>query len=99
MLLELEELKRDEANFKQQIEAAEKTIKSYQEEVNAMEAEASKSKVKVNTESHYQFSSYWRYDPLKLKLYDVFFLLFGFSCHHPFMFSLGSYFFGCIATC
>ncbi|XP_035420403.1 structural maintenance of chromosomes protein 2 [Cygnus atratus] len=47
LLLELEELKREEATFKQQIEAAEKTIKSYQEEVNAMEAEASKSKESV----------------------------------------------------
>ncbi|EOB00725.1 Structural maintenance of chromosomes protein 2, partial [Anas platyrhynchos] len=47
LLLELEELKREEANFKQQIEAAEKTIKSYQEKVTATEAEASKSKESV----------------------------------------------------
>lgn len=67
------------------------------------EAEASKSKVKVNTESHYQFSSYWRYDPLKLKLYGVFFCCLDFLAHlcliNSFMFSLRSYFFGSIAMC
>lgn len=53
LILELEELKQEQASYKQQMEAADKAIKSYQEEVDAMAAEVSKTKVKANTVFHY----------------------------------------------
>ncbi|XP_010081385.1 PREDICTED: structural maintenance of chromosomes protein 2, partial [Pterocles gutturalis] len=46
-VLELEELKKEEASYKQQIAAADKAIKSYQEQVDAMAAEVSKTKESV----------------------------------------------------
>ncbi|NXN74643.1 SMC2 protein, partial [Himantopus himantopus] len=47
LVLELEELKQEQASYEQQVEAADKAIKSYQEQVNAMEAEMSKTKESV----------------------------------------------------
>ncbi|NXA24941.1 SMC2 protein, partial [Ibidorhyncha struthersii] len=47
LVLELEELKQEQASYKQQVEAADKAIKSYQEQVNAVEAEMSKTKESV----------------------------------------------------
>lgn len=58
LLLEFEGLKQEQASFKQRIEAAEKAIKSYQEQVNAMADELSKTKVKVNTIFPYLFRCY-----------------------------------------
>ncbi|NWU70394.1 SMC2 protein, partial [Pterocles burchelli] len=46
-VLELEELKKEEASYKQQIAAADKAIKSYQEQVDALAAEVSKTKESV----------------------------------------------------
>ncbi|NWQ69910.1 SMC2 protein, partial [Neopipo cinnamomea] len=47
LVLELEELKQEQASCKQQIAAAEKAIKSYQEEVDAMAAEVAKTEESV----------------------------------------------------
>ncbi|NXE11058.1 SMC2 protein, partial [Lophotis ruficrista] len=47
LVLELEELKQEQASYKERIAAAEKAIKSYQEQVNAMAAEVSKTKASV----------------------------------------------------
>ncbi|KAK2521489.1 Smc2 [Columba livia] len=47
IVLELEELKQEQASYEQQIEAAEKVIKSYKEQVNALAAEVSKTKESV----------------------------------------------------
>ncbi|XP_053909411.1 structural maintenance of chromosomes protein 2 [Cuculus canorus] len=47
LVLELEELKQEQASYKQQIEAADKAIKSYQEQVNALADEVSKTKESV----------------------------------------------------
>ncbi|XP_065717437.1 structural maintenance of chromosomes protein 2 isoform X1 [Patagioenas fasciata] len=47
VVLELEELKQEQASYEQQIEAAEKVIKSYKEQVNALAAEVSKTKESV----------------------------------------------------
>ncbi|KAM6036476.1 structural maintenance of chromosomes protein 2 [Theristicus caerulescens] len=47
LVLELEELKEEQASYKQQIAAAEKAIRSYHEQVSAMAAEASKAKESV----------------------------------------------------
>ncbi|NXF41408.1 SMC2 protein, partial [Nyctibius bracteatus] len=47
LVLELAELKQEQASYEQQIEAADKAIKSYQEQVNAMAAEVSKTKESV----------------------------------------------------
>ncbi|XP_010129016.1 PREDICTED: structural maintenance of chromosomes protein 2 [Chlamydotis macqueenii] len=47
LVLELEELKQEQASYKEQIAAADKAIKSYQEQVNAMAAEVSKTEASV----------------------------------------------------
>ncbi|KAM6109743.1 structural maintenance of chromosomes protein 2 [Phoenicopterus ruber ruber] len=47
LVLELEDLKKEQASYQQQIEAADKAIQSYREQVNAMAAEASKTKESV----------------------------------------------------
>ncbi|XP_025896562.1 structural maintenance of chromosomes protein 2 isoform X2 [Nothoprocta perdicaria] len=47
LVLELEELKREQCSYKQQMEAANEAIKSFQEQVNAMAAEVSKNKESV----------------------------------------------------
>ncbi|XP_068782769.1 structural maintenance of chromosomes protein 2 [Struthio camelus] len=47
LILELEELKREQSTYKQQMEAADEAIKSYQKQVNAMAAEVSKTKESV----------------------------------------------------
>ncbi|XP_061874312.1 structural maintenance of chromosomes protein 2 [Colius striatus] len=47
LVLELEELKQEEASYKQQIEAADKAIKCLQEQVNALAAEVSETKESV----------------------------------------------------
>ncbi|NWR74672.1 SMC2 protein, partial [Centropus unirufus] len=44
VVLELEELKQEQASYEQQIEATDKAIKLYQEEVNALADEVSKTK-------------------------------------------------------
>ncbi|XP_014811914.1 PREDICTED: structural maintenance of chromosomes protein 2 [Calidris pugnax] len=43
LVLEVEELKKEQAAYKQQVEAADKAIKSYQEQINAMAAEVSET--------------------------------------------------------
>ncbi|NXJ25128.1 SMC2 protein, partial [Dicrurus megarhynchus] len=47
LVLELEELRQEEASYKQQIAAAEEAIKSYQEQVDAMVAEVAKTEESV----------------------------------------------------
>ncbi|XP_063176180.1 structural maintenance of chromosomes protein 2 isoform X2 [Chroicocephalus ridibundus] len=47
LVLEVEELKREQSSYKQQVEAAGKAIKSYQEQVNAVAAEVSQTKKSV----------------------------------------------------
>ncbi|NXL66800.1 SMC2 protein, partial [Chordeiles acutipennis] len=47
LILELEELKQEQASYEQQIAAVDKAMKSYQEQVNTMAAEASKAKESV----------------------------------------------------
>lgn len=47
MILELEELKQEQASYKQQITAAEEAIKSYQNQVDALVAEVAKTEVNV----------------------------------------------------
>ncbi|NXQ87786.1 SMC2 protein, partial [Nyctibius grandis] len=47
LVLELAELKQEQASYEQQIAAVDKAIKSYQEQVNAMAAEVSKTKESV----------------------------------------------------
>lgn len=47
LVLEHEELKREQVSYKQQLAAADKAIKFYQEQVNAMAAEVSKTKESV----------------------------------------------------
>ncbi|KAK2514929.1 Smc2 [Columba guinea] len=47
IVLELEELKQEQASYEQQIEAAEKVMKSYKEQVNALAAEVSRTKESV----------------------------------------------------
>ncbi|NXY77081.1 SMC2 protein, partial [Glareola pratincola] len=47
LVLEVEELKQEQSSYKQQAEAADKAIKSYQEQINAMAAEVSQTKKSV----------------------------------------------------
>ncbi|KAM4753352.1 structural maintenance of chromosomes protein 2 [Cyanocitta cristata] len=47
LVLELEELRQEQASYKQQIAAAEEAIKSYQEQVDAMVAEVAKTEESV----------------------------------------------------
>ncbi|XP_062455354.1 structural maintenance of chromosomes protein 2 [Rhea pennata] len=47
LVLELEELKREQSSYKQQVEAADEAIKSFEGQVNAMVAEVSKTKESV----------------------------------------------------
>ncbi|NWY42647.1 SMC2 protein, partial [Sylvia atricapilla] len=49
LVLELEELKQEQASYKQQITATEEAIKSYQDQVNAMMAEVAKKEESVET--------------------------------------------------
>ncbi|XP_008627423.1 PREDICTED: structural maintenance of chromosomes protein 2 [Corvus brachyrhynchos] len=49
LVLELEELRQEQASYKQQIAAAEEAIKSYQEQVDAMLTEVAKTEESVET--------------------------------------------------
>lgn len=48
LVLELEELKQEQASYKLQITAVEEAIKSYQDQVDALVAEVAKTEVKIN---------------------------------------------------
>lgn len=52
MALELEELRREQAGYEQQVQAVDEAMKAIQEQIDSMACTVSQNKVRLNVKSH-----------------------------------------------